>query len=105
MGYVRAKWSEEGKACYDMFHALPDLSLDEPWEYGQMAFALTKNQNPNTPMTGIAIYDVECVKATPKSVIVWASGTVFKEGEGVEPKFPKVISLATHDYCKLIKRR
>lgn len=105
MGYVRAKRSEEGKVVYDAFHALPDYPLDEPWEYGKMAFAITKNANPNTPQTGLVVYDVERVKATPKSVIVWAYRTSYIEGEGSLPKFPKVISKASHEYCRLIERK
>lgn len=104
MGYGRAKKDGRKQAIYDTYSSLPSLPLQSEWEYGQMAFPLQSNHNQRSPMSGVAVYDVEKVKATPKSIIVWAIRKVWQEGEGIEPKFPYRITKQTSK-LKLIYRR
>lgn len=103
MGYKRAIRDKRKQAIFDTFHALPDLPFQGEWDCGQVAFPLETNHNPDNPMSGIAVYEVEKVKATAKSVIIWRLKTVWKIGEGKEPKFPYVINLKKHK-ARLIYR-
>lgn len=104
MGYGRAKKDREKQAIYDTYASLPSLPIMSEWEYGQIAFPLQANGNPKSPMSGVAVYDVEKVKATPKSVIVWAIRKTWQEGTGIEPKFPYRIT-KDNSKLKLIYRR
>lgn len=104
MGFKRAVKDKRKQAIYDTFHALPDLPFQGAWDYGQVAFPLETNHNPDTPMAGIAVYEVEKVKATGKSVVIWRIKDVWKIGEGQEPKFPCIVPYKAHK-ARLIHRR
>ena len=90
------------KAIADTFASLPDLDLGEMGQYGQVAFLLRSNTNPHSPPTGIIVYNVERVKRTKDTAIIWAIEVVWRIGKGILPNFPYKARLKQHGNMKLI---
>lgn len=92
------------RALDETYRSLPSLPIESEWRYGQIAFALRSNTNPRSPITGIIVYNVEKIKQTPRSAIVWAIEQVWKKGSGYLPNFPYKIRLQKHGNAKLIAK-
>ena len=102
MGYKRALKDEERGAVYDEYIALKDIGLSSWWRYGLVAFALQSNRNPNTPMSGYAVYACEAIRRTRKSVTVAPLQLVKMKGKGIAPRFPYVVRFGKNKNAKLI---
>lgn len=103
MGWKKAIRNPIAREAYDKFMALPSMqwgTLDTP--YCVVAFALSTNSNPNTPLTGYAVYACEVIRMTGKSVTLWLGENVTRFGWGRLPKSPRTVIYAKSAWVKLI---
>lgn len=106
MSHVRAIRDPVAKECYDRFdsyrsYALGDL--EEP--YVRVVFALSVNDNPNSPLSGLAIYDCEIVRYSPKSITLVPLAPVETIGKGRLPKFPYTYIPSKNTSMKIIGKK
>lgn len=92
------------RALDETFKSLPSLPIESEWRYGQVAFTLRSNTNPRSPITGVIVYNVEKIKQTPKTTIIWAIEVVWRKGKGYLPNFPYKVRLRKHGNAKLISK-
>lgn len=101
---IRSKSDRYKQALYDTWASLPDLDLASDWRYGQVAIGLRPTTNPHSPLSGVAVYNVEKMLQTPKTVTIWAIETVWQKGKGYPPIFPYRVLLSKHGNLKLIAK-
>jgi hypothetical protein len=90
------------QAISDTFESLPNLPLESLSHYGQVAFLLRSNTNPHSPPTGLIVYNVELVKRTKDTAILWPIEVVWRKGKGILPNFPYKARIKKHGNLKLI---
>lgn len=103
MGWKRAIRNPIAREAYDRFMAMPNMqwgALDTP--YCAVAFALSTNSNPNTPLTGYAVYACEVVRMTSKSVTLWLGEPIERYGWGRLPKNPLRVIYEKSQWVKLL---
>ena len=106
MSHVRAIRDKVAQECYDRFnafHSYAPSDLEEP--YVRVAFALSTNGNPYSPLSGLAIYDCEVIRYTAKSITLTPLATVETVGKGRLPKFPYTYVPTKNTSMKIIGKK
>lgn len=92
--------------AYETFEKMPSLdwhSLETP--YCLVAFALTANTNPKSPLTGYAVYACEVIRMSPRSVTLNLGEPVRRFGWGRLPNSPYTVSFCKCRGVKLIGKK
>lgn len=103
MGWRKAIRDPIAIQAYEEFERMPRrdwFEMDNP--YCLVAFGLTMNSNPRSPMSGYAVYPCEVLRITPRSVCLAFDQPIKSVGKGRLPKSPLTVSFKKSSMVKLL---